>query len=133
MQSTSTTITPGMALTPSSTPVQFAIEYFQGNWWYGYNGTWFGYLPGSRWSGTFTKTDLVQVFGEVSSTTTSPCTNMGNGNKGTSTSATAVTGVGYYNTTTAPALLRSSVDDATLYDSQVITANSFRYGGPGAC
>lgn len=30
--SNSSTVTPGMALTPSSTPVQFAIEYFQGNW-----------------------------------------------------------------------------------------------------
>ncbi|MEO6502797.1 MAG: neprosin family prolyl endopeptidase [Jatrophihabitantaceae bacterium] len=133
VQSTSTTIRPNMALTSSSTPVQFAIEYFQGNWWYGYNGTWFGYLPGSLWGGTFTKTDLVQVFGEVSSTTTTPCTNMGNGAMGTSTSATAVTGVGYYNTTTAASVTRFTPDDSTLYDSQVTSANSFRYGGPGAC
>jgi hypothetical protein len=82
VQSTSTTITPGMALTASSTPVQFAIEYFQGNWWYGYNGTWFGYLPGSLWNG-FTATGLVQMFGEVSTTTTRPCTDMGNGYLGT--------------------------------------------------
>lgn len=132
VQSTSTTITPGMALTPSSTPVQFAIEYFQGNWWYGYNGTWFGYLPGTLWS-AFTKTGLVQIFGEVSSTTASPCTNMGNGYLGTSASAAAVTGVSYYNTTTAASLTRFTPDDSTLYDSQVTSANSFRYGGPGAC
>ena len=134
VQSTSTTITPNMALTPSSTPVQFAIEYYQGNWWYGYNGTWFGYLPGSLWNGTFTHADLVQMFGEVSTTTTRPCTNMGNGIMGTSTSAAAVTGIGYYNlTATASALTRFTPDDATLYDSQVSSATSFRYGGPGAC
>lgn len=133
VQSTSTTITPNMALTPSSTPVQFAIEYFQGNWWYGYNGTWFGYLPGSLWSVPFTKAGLVQNFGEVSSTTTRPCSNMGNGAMGTSTAATAVTGVGYYNTTTAASVTRFTPDDSTLYDSQVTSANSFRYGGPGAC
>jgi len=133
VQSTSTTITPGMALTSSSTPVQFAIEYFQGNWWYGYNGTWFGYLPGSLWSGAFTKTGLVQIFGEVSTTVSRPCTNMGNGVIGTSASAAAVTGVGHYNTTTAPSLTRFTPDDSTLYDSQVTSANSFRYGGPGAC
>ncbi|MDQ1744997.1 MAG: hypothetical protein QOE23_3336 [Pseudonocardiales bacterium] len=134
VQSTSTTITPGMALTPSSTPAQFAIEYFQGNWWYGYNGTWFGYLPGTLWtSPTFTKTGLVQEFGEVSTTVVRPCTNMGNGYLGTNASATAVTGVGYYNSTTAANLSRGTVDDSTLYDSQVTSANSFRYGGPGAC
>jgi hypothetical protein len=133
VQSTSTTIAPNMALTASSTPVQFAIEYYQGNWWYGYNGTWFGYLPGSLWSGTFTKTGLVQMFGEVSSTTTRPCSNMGNGVLGTSTSAVAVTGIGYYNTTTAANVTRITPDDSTLYDSQVTSPSSFRYGGPGAC
>jgi hypothetical protein len=133
VQSTSTTITPNMALTSSSTPVQFAIEYYQGNWWYGYNGSWFGYLPGSVWSGTFTTTGLVQMFGEVASTTAEPCTDMGNGYLGTNAAAVAVTGVGYYNTTTAVSLARGTVDDSTLYDSQVTSANSFRYGGPGAC
>jgi len=132
VQSTSTTITPGMALTPSSTPVQFAIEYYQGNWWYGYNGTWFGYLPGSLWTG-FTTTGLVQMFGEISTTTARPCTDMGNGYLGTNASAAAVTGVGYYNTTTATSLTKFTPDDSTLYDSQVTTASSFRYGGPGAC
>ena len=134
VQSASTTITPNMALTPSSTPVQFAIEYFQGNWWYGYNGTWFGYLPGSLWSSpAFTKAGLVQYFGEVSSTTTRPCSNMGNGAMGTSTAAAAVTGIGYYNATTTSALTHITPDDSTLYDSLLTSANSFRYGGPGAC
>lgn len=133
MPSGSSGITPGMALTPSSTPTQFAIEYFQGNWWYGYNGNWFGYLPGSEWGGTFVKAGLVQIFGEVSSTVAKPCTNMGNGYLGTSTAATAVTGVGYYNSTTATNLSKGTVDDPTLYDSQVTSTTSFRYGGPGAC
>ena len=130
--SNSTTITPGMALTSSSTPVQFAIEYYQGNWWYGYNGTWFGYLPGSVWGGAYTQSGLVQEFGEVASTTAEPCTDMGNGYLGTNAAAAAVTGVGYYNSTTAVSLT-GNVDDPTLYNSQVTSASSFRYGGPGAC
>jgi hypothetical protein len=130
--SNSTTITPGMALTSSSTPVQFAIEYYQGNWWYGYNGTWFGYLPGSVWGGTYTRSGLVQEFGEVASTTAEPCTDMGNGYLGTNAAAAPVTGVGYYNPTTAVSLT-ATMDDSTLYNSQVTSANSFRYGGPGAC
>jgi len=128
----STTITPGMTLTPSSTPKQFAIEYFQGNWWYGYDNTWFGYLPGTTWT-SFTKTGLVQMFGEVASPSLQPCTDMGNGSIGTSTSAAAVTSIGYFNTTTAVNVARGNVEDPTLYDSQVTSANSFRYGGPGAC
>jgi hypothetical protein len=130
--SNSTTITPGMALTSSSTPVQFAIEYYQGNWWYGYNGTWFGYLPGSIWGGGYTQSGLVQEFGEVASTTAEPCTNMGNGYLGSNAAAAPVTGIGYYNTTTAVSLT-TTMDDATLYNSQLTSANSFRYGGPGAC
>ena len=122
-----------MALTPSSTPVQFAIEYFQGNWWYGYNGTWFGYLPGSLWSGTFTQAGLVQPFGEVSSTVARPCTDMGNGYLGTSASAVSVTGVGYYNATSAVSLTKTAPEDSTLYDSSLTSTSSFRYGGPGAC
>ncbi|HEX4726845.1 MAG TPA: neprosin family prolyl endopeptidase [Jatrophihabitans sp.] len=130
----STGITPGMALTASSTPVQFAIQYYQGNWWYGYQGNWFGYLPeASIWGGTFTSAGLVQIFGEVASTTARPCTNMGNGTLGTNAAAAAVTGVGYYNTTSAVNLARGTVDDPTLYDSQVTSTSSFRYGGPGAC
>lgn len=130
----STGITPGMALTASSTPVQFAIEYYQGNWWYGYNGNWFGYLPESSiWGGAFTSAGLVQIFGEVASTTARPCTNMGNGSLGSNAAATAVTGVGYYNTTSAVNLGRGTVDDPTLYDSQLTSTSSFRYGGPGAC
>jgi len=133
VQSTSTTIKPNMALTASSTPVQFAIEYYQGNWWYGYNGTWFGYLPASLWGGTFTKAGLVQMFGEVSAGTSTPCTNMGNGVIGTSTSAVAVTGIGYYNLTASSSLTRFTPDDSTQYDSQVTSTTSFRYGGSGSC
>lgn len=130
----SSSITPGMALTSSSTPTQFAIEYFQGNWWYGYNGTWFGYLPEATvWGGTFTQSGLVQMFGEVASTVAKPCTHMGNGIPGSSPNAAAVTGVGYYNTPTA-VNLALSIDDPMLYDSQVDPgATSFRYGGYGTC
>jgi hypothetical protein len=58
---------------------------------------------------------------------------MGNGSIGTSTSAAAVTSIGYFNTTTAVSVARGNVEDPTLYDSQVTSPNSFRYGGPGAC
>jgi hypothetical protein len=124
-------ITPGMALT-SNTTVQLEIDYSGGDWWYGYNGTWFGYLPGSLWGGTFTKAELVQMFGEVASTKSIPCSNMGNGYLGSSAAGVGVNGVGYFNSTDAVNLTAYNPDDPTLYDSQVTTTNnSFRYGGKG--
>lgn len=133
-QDTSTTITPGMALTPSSTPKQFGIEHYQGNWWFSYDNTWFGYIPDSAWgAGVFTQSGLIQTFGEVSSSTANPCTDMGKGVLPSDTTAAAVTGVGFYNSTSAVSLSKGTVEDPSHYDSKVTTANSFRYGGPGYC
>jgi hypothetical protein len=133
VQNGTTTVRPGMVLAPSSRPVQFAIRYFQGNWWYGYDGSWFGYLPGSLWKGGYTRMGMVQIYGEVVSTTARPCTDMGNGNTGTSTLAAAMTGVGYYDGSSAVLLARASWDDRRQYDSRMIAPDGFRYGGPGSC
>ena len=111
--------------------MQFAIEYYQGNWWYSYNGTWFGYLPGSVWSGGFVQSGLVQEFGEIAAGSTQPCTDMGNGALGTTPSRRR-----------DRRWLLQRYDDRqpeqhrrrpTLYNSQVTSPNSFGYGGPGAC
>jgi hypothetical protein len=124
-------ITPGMALA-SGTTQQFEIDYSGGDWWYGLNGTWFGYLRGTLWNNTFTKAELVQMFGEVASTKSIPCSNMGNGYLGSSPGSVAVTNVGFFNSTDTVNLAPYNPDDPTLYDSQVTTSyNSFRYGGSG--
>lgn len=128
--STSSSIKPEMVLN-SATTAQFEIDYSGGDWWFGLNGTWFGYFPGSLWNNTFTKAGLVQMFGEVSSTQSIPCTNMGNGYLGTSPASVAVNNIGYFNTTDTVNLTVLE-DDANLYNSQVTTTNdSFRYGGSG--
>lgn len=130
--STSSAVKPEMTLSATTTPVQFEIDYSGGNWWFGYNNTWFGYLPGSLWtSPTFTRAEQVQMYGEVASTKAIPCTNMGNGYLGTSPGSVGVNGIGYFNSTDTPVLTALS-DDATLYNSQVTTtSDSFRYGGSG--
>lgn len=125
-------ITPGMALTNMSTPTQFEIDHSGTNWWYGLNGTWFGYLPDSLWNGTFTKAALVQMFGEVATLQSIPCSNMGNGYFGHDPGSVGVNNIGFFNSTDAVNLTAYNPDDPTLYDSQVSTTNdSFRYGGPG--
>jgi len=39
--------------TNDGTQYEFSAEYYlyQGNWWLGYNGTWVGYYPGSKYHG----------------------------------------------------------------------------------
>lgn len=77
---------PGMTVSVTSTPQEYAIEYYAGNWWVWYQTEWIGYFPGSLWSG-FTQVGLVQWFGEVAANSSAPCTDMGNGLFGTSTGA----------------------------------------------
>jgi hypothetical protein len=127
----STTTTPGMTLTPG-TSVQFMIEHYQGNWWLGYNGSWFGYFPDSTWSNAYTKANVMYAFGEVSSPKSNPCSDMGNGNFGTSTAAASITNIGFYGGPSTLAL-SAFADYASYYNSQLTSSNSLRYGGPGAC
>ena len=46
---------PGMVVTATSTPQQYAIESYQGNWWIWYQSEWIGYFPGSLWNNSYTQ------------------------------------------------------------------------------
>jgi len=60
--------------------VYIGYVYYQSNWWAWFDDQWMGYFPGSLWGGAFTKTALIQWFGEVSSLNgIPPQTQMGNG------------------------------------------------------
>jgi hypothetical protein len=73
-------IYPGMALQPgSSTYMGWVIV--DGNWWGWYADQWIGYFPGSIWKGAYTKSTLVQWFGEVDEEDPTPATDMGNGQR----------------------------------------------------
>ena len=39
--------------------------FFQGNWWAWYDNQWIGYFPGTLWEKGYSKSSLVQWFGEV--------------------------------------------------------------------
>jgi hypothetical protein len=82
----SPTLFPGMQVAADGTGYEYAIFYWQGNWWIGYQGEWIGYFPGSLWNGSYNTSGLIQWFGElaVSQGTTTLLSTMGNGTLGTS-------------------------------------------------
>jgi hypothetical protein len=77
----SNTYHPGMDLGASlGKKVYIGYVFYQGNWWAWFDNQWMGYFPGSEWEGKYTKTSLIQWFGEVSSANgIPPKTDMGNG------------------------------------------------------
>src|SRR5947207_7548233 len=85
----SSTIRPGMALAVGSLH-QFTIRHFQGNWWIADNNTWIGYYPDSWWAGRYTQAGLLEWYGEVATTSSTPCSDMGNGLLGTSPDAARI-------------------------------------------
>src|SRR5438552_12366679 len=80
-QQYSGTYFPGMNLNQIvGRQVYVGYVVFQGNWWAWFDNQWLGYFPGSEWSDNFTRSELIQWFGEVSSSNgVPPRTDMGNG------------------------------------------------------
>jgi hypothetical protein len=64
----SNTYHPGMDLGEAvGRNVYIGYVFYQGNWWAWFDNQWLGYFPGSEWDGQYTKTALIQWFGEVAS------------------------------------------------------------------
>ena len=60
--------------------VYIGYVFYQGNWWAWFDNQWLGYFPGTEWAGAYTRNDLIQWFGEVSSSNgVPPRTDMGDG------------------------------------------------------
>jgi hypothetical protein len=54
--------------------------HYRSAWWGWFNDQWLGSIPDSEWSGAYTKSELIQWYGEVSSNNgIPPKTHMGNG------------------------------------------------------
>jgi len=122
---------PGMAVSVTQTPQQYAIRYYLGKWWIGYQGEWIGYFPGSLWGGTYTHAGLTQWFGEVAAGKASPCTDMGNRVFGTNANAAAISNIRFMGG--AYATLHFIITNSSYYNVGGISGPKFHYGGPGAC
>ncbi|HEX9999644.1 MAG TPA: neprosin family prolyl endopeptidase [Actinoplanes sp.] len=112
---------------------KFGIQYFQGAWWIAFDSEWIGFFPEALWnlSGvTFNRSGLVQVFGEVAATSSSPCTEMGNGETPDNESAARMASVTYLNGPTVSLNIRTTT---SVYSVNALSGRTFRYGGPGAC
>jgi hypothetical protein len=54
--------------------------FYNGNWWAWFDNQWLGYFPGTEWNNAYTKSALLQWFGEVASQNgIPPKTQMGDG------------------------------------------------------
>jgi len=116
--------------------VYIGYVLWQGNWWAWFDNQWMGYFPGSEWDGKYTKTSLIQWFGEVASQNgVPPKTQMGNGQFSSAPKAASMSTlcdvdakawICWYRdkqllTDTVPA----------YYDIGRVSFGAVRYGGPG--
>jgi len=133
---TSTTYKAG-GLIKVNTVGTYSIHYSSGKWILKYNGSQLGYFPESLWGGSFTKTGLVQSFGEVaSSSATTPLTQMGNGILGTLSGSAAISNfnlIGSQNTNTLSyiAAQAPTVYKIGYYKPTCKLSCSMHFGGPG--
>lgn len=126
--------------TYNNTKIKFLWQYFDSKWWLDaqISGAdhWIGYYPGSSWtSPTFTYTQRVQVFGEVSAANSPTCTDMGNGTQaGVGAGAQNGSFTTYDGSTWALTSITGTTfnDSANGYDQYTESAYTFRYGGGGS-
>jgi hypothetical protein len=122
----------GMTLPAGNSTPQFTIQHFQGNWWVGFGGVFFGFFPDTLWGSSFTKVGLTQWFGEVAANSATPCTDMGNGLFSSSPSSAAAVAIGFIGGPAANISL-NTITNPALYTATRTSSNSIRFGGPGAC
>jgi hypothetical protein len=116
--------------------VYIGYVFYHGNWWAWFNDQWMGYFPGSEWSGQYTKTSLIQWFGEVSSANgIPPKTGMGDdklpsnpdaANMSTLCDVDAKVWVCWYRDQQS---LNRTIP--RYYDISRVAFGAVRYGGPG--
>jgi hypothetical protein len=123
-------IEPGAVL-PQDTQKRFGIQFFEDAWWVAYDTDWVGYYPASIWDNKFTKTGLVQVFGEVAASSAKPCyTQMGNGKELDDKTASRVGSLAYLNGPEPDLFVYRTFD---VYPVSKLSTRTFRYGGNGVC
>jgi hypothetical protein len=129
---TSATLKPGDALAVGST-ANIGLVQVNSNWQVQVNGTQIGFFPGSLWNGAFSQGQQITAFGEVAmdSTDIPSCTQMGNGQFGTSQSSSWMSNFQLRGASVASNLTVTSRDPA-FYDQGSVTATGFHLGGPGS-
>jgi hypothetical protein len=123
-------IKPGDTLA-ADTVKKFGIQYFNGAWWVAFDSEWVGYFPEQLWNDEgvkFSRSGLIQVFGEVAASSPTPCTEMGTGDRASTTTSAYMSTVSFLNGPTVALNIRSTTD---VYPVSAVSGRTFRYGGPG--
>jgi hypothetical protein len=126
-------IKPGDTLV-SGTAKNFGVQHINGAWWIAYDTEWIGAFTDKQWNGKFTRSGLVQFFGEVAASSPQPCTEMGTGELGGSATAAKFGSVIYVNGPTVSLNVKNigvSDEDTKIYNYYRFSDRTFRFGGPG--
>jgi hypothetical protein len=115
---------------------RFGIQFYNGAWWIAYDSEWIGYFPGELWGGRYTQSGLIQWFGEVAASTTTPCTDMGTGASAFDSSAARAGSISLLNGPLPSISVRASgpiVEETgkPVYEANRLSDRTFRYGGGG--
>lgn len=136
-QQWSNTYHPGMDIGGAlGKQVYIGYVLYQGNWWAWFDDQWMGYFPGSEWSGQYTKTSLIQWFGEVASANgIPPQTQMGDGQLPAAANAASMATLCDVDAKAWVCWYRDqqslSRTVAKYYDISRVAFGATRYGGPG--
>ncbi len=136
VSATEAKITPGAALEPSTSRFKIGVKYTGGDWWIWAGTQWIGYVPASAWGGHFTKGTREVNYGEVFDNEEHPTSAMGDGQFGSSASATFMT----QSLVTFPAGeeettgYHGEATNSSLYSIGDINSGKteWHFGGPGA-
>jgi len=128
-------VVPGDTL-PYGVSKQFGIQFFNGAWWIAYDSEWVGYFPGELWNDSFDRSGLIQWFGEVAASSTTPCTDMGTGSSAFDSSAARAGSISLLNGPLPSISVRASgplVEETgkPVYEANRLSDRTFRYGGGG--
>jgi hypothetical protein len=122
---------PGDAVATGTTG-DYQINYSNSKWLIWYNGDNIGYFPASLWSGGFTQAAFIQVFGEVETSLSMTCVDMGNGISGNTAGSAAISNFNLIGSA-SPASLFPYATAPSTYSYGAATATGLNIGGPGAC
>ncbi len=123
-------IKPGAAL-PVGEAKRFGIRQYEGGWWIWYDTAWIGYFPNSLWQGRFTRTEVVQWWGEVAAVNAQkPCADMGTGAAASEAGAAEIRRINLIN---GPAVNIVSGTRGGFYSVKQVGNNAIRFGGTGPC
>ncbi len=127
---------------PYGVSKRFGIRHYSGAWWIAYDSEWIGYFPDKLWTDKdvdFTRSGLIQWFGEVASSKLEPCSQMGTGESATSEAAARIGTIALIGAKSPdPVLITRTLSperEVGYYGVDQRSERTFGYGGkaPTAC